>query len=462
MKKQVSFLKLFLKYAALISLFLTAFPFIAFLSSLKQLHSSALLWLTVASVLSGFFGFSLRNFLEETKKLKAYQISLFILLGAVLPIACAYILSGKFSADIVAKILACAVFIGVYIVGLIVFNDEYYKILTPNWVITAGLINMLTIVISKLFKLSLNISSFVIIFIISISICAFAANQKSIDYMMERRGHSMAHLPPKIRYYNLLLVLSVLSLAVLFFIFKEEFTVFAYKTLDLLKNGFLGILRFLVAFFNKLKGADTGHGNGQTETNEDGDFIDTSESGNPIISAIVFGIIVATIIIFSVKPLYRKAEALFKALASIIRNWIQKSRRTKFIRSEKNEYYTDTEEALGGASKRPVFLGLNKEYRIWKNELKKFSKMAESKEKMILGYRLAVKGLSLHGYEISVSDTQLDILKKAKSRLSGKAFEVATYCYNELVFGLLDTDLKLFEMDETLKAIKAFPTPKKT
>lgn len=461
MKKQVSFLKISLKYLALTALFLTVFPLTSFLASLTRLNNNAVLVLSITSVLSGYFGFALRNVLERIKKLKPYQITTIYIVSALIPIILTYIIALNIGGNIIACILSFGISLGVYIVGLIHYNDAYYEMLSSSWITTAGLMNSLTILASFLLKKPVSVTSFVVVFGVSVCICAFASNQKGIDYMMERRGHSMDHLPPKIRYYNLALVSAVLIAAALFFIFKSDFAAFAYEMLEAIKYGFIWILKLLVSFFGFLKG-DTGKPEKvETPENDDGAFIDESVAGNPLVSKILVILIIITILVLAIKPLGRLVKKLFVFVVKSFRSWLSKTKTSNFIRMEKTEYYTDHEESLDKSSKRKTVLGVKKEIRLWKSDLKKFTKMPETKEKMLFGYKLAVRGLVLNGYEIAPSDTQLDILKKAQKNLSGKAFEVATYCYNELVFGDFDaSDLKLSEMDETLKAIKAFPVLK--
>ena len=202
MKKQVSFLKLILKYLALTALFLTAFPITSFLVSLKSIGGNSVLILSTASVLSGYFGFFLRNLLERIKKLKPYQITIIYTVSALIPIVLTYLVTAKLGADVIACILSFGISLGIYIVGLVHYCDAYYEMLTSSWMTTAALMNTLTIVASSLLKRPVSVTSFIAVFGLSVCVCAFASNQKGIDYMMERRGHSMDHLPPKIRYYN--------------------------------------------------------------------------------------------------------------------------------------------------------------------------------------------------------------------------------------------------------------------
>ena len=461
MKKQVSFLKLALKYLALTALFLTPFPLTSFLTGLKSVGENAVLILSIVSVLSGYFGFALRNALERIKKLKPYQITTIYVVSALIPIVLTYIITAKIGGDIIACILSFGISLGVYIVGLVHYCDMYYEMLTSSWMLTAALMNSITIAASALLKIPVSVSAFVVIFGISVCICAFASNQKGIDYMMERRGHSMDHLPPKIRYYNLALVSAVLIAAALFFIFKNDFATFAYELLEAIKFGFIWILKLLVALFGFIKGDTATPENVDQEQSEDGAFLDEVQAGNQLVSKILVILIIITILVFAIKPLGRLVKKLFVFIGKTFRNWLSKTRGSNYARMEKTEYYTDHEESLDKSSKRKTVLGAKKEIRLWKSDLKKFIKMPETKEKILFGYKLAVRGLILNGYEIEVSDTQLDILEKAKKHLSGEAFEVATYCYNELIFGNFDASaLKLSEMDETLKAIKALPVLK--
>ena len=459
MKNNARLFKTVLRYAALFCFFLTPFPIFSIVVQDNVLSVSYFFYAILLLEIVGFFGFALRNLLEHFKKLPAFLITILLILFAIALVSGAfYLFFGALSLNLVYVVILDAALLVLYIFTLKMFDRAYDNILTRGWFLFSAGLNVLILLVAHFTVANFTIEPMLIVFLFCVAVFAVILNQRAIDVVMDRRGHSASQLPPRIRYYNMILVAVVLAIAILLIVFRTPVVNGAKAAFSAIGGVLLRFLRWFGGLFVREQQA------GEEEISApemEEDIAEIGEPGDPMVSRIAFIILVSLIVLFSIRPVYRKIRVLVSKLVLLLKQWIHRERVFAKHRTDENEYYTDTEETIDHDGRILDDLSPAKALRNWKKELKSFLKMPDSKEKLIYGYKLASRGLELHGCKIDPGNTQLDVLSKARSSLKGDAFEAATWCYNALVFGGYEDDLKFPQMEESLTQIRALPAVKK-
>ena len=459
MKNNARIFKRILRYLALFSFFLTPFPVFSLVAQANGYQLPSLLLLILLIEFVGFFAFAIRCILEQLRRIPAFIVSiLLVLFGIGFVVGSFFLLNCTLTNPVYTIILSVTVMI-LYIFAVRIFKRQYDQILTTGWFLFTSGLNLAILIIAKFTAPNFSDEVMLIVFLFAVAVFAVILNQRGIDVVMDRRGHSASQLPPKIRYYNMILVAVVLVVAVILIIFRTPIVAGAKAALTAIG----GVLKRFLLWFGGLfvRKASDEPIEEASEAEPEIDISDIGESGDPLISEIAFIILIALIVLFSIRPVYRKIRSVVSFLVVKFKAWLHRERVFGARKSEENEYYTDTDEMLDRDGSVSEDLSPSRAMRQWKRDVKNFQKMPDSEEKLRCGYRLAVRGLELHGEKIDSGMTQLDILEKARERLSGSAFETATWCYDALVFGGYEDDLKFDSMEESLTQIRSLPVAKK-
>lgn len=459
MKQNARVFKVILRFSALFCFFLSPFPVFSLIVQKVKLPAVYYLYSVLMLELCGFFGFGLRALLESMRRIRSFLISiLLVLFGIVFSFGACLAFASLGIHPVYIVILTVTVGI-LYIFSVRMISHAYDEILTRNWFLFSSGFNIFCLLVAHFTVAEFSAEPMLIVYICCVALFAVILNQRGIDVVMDRRGHSASQLPPKIRYYNMILVGIILTIALLLIIFRTPVVNGAKAAFSAVGGVVLKFLGWFGGLFALEKQPEVELDSVPSDIDED--FTAIGESGDPLVSRIAVIVILALIVLISIRPVYRKLRSLVSRIVLAIKKWLHRERIFRGRSFDENEYYTDTNETVEHDGKAIQDLSPSRALRAWKREIKSFQKMPNSKEKLTIGYHLACRGLELHGYKIEPGDTQLDILKKARERLSGEAFETATWCYDALVFGGYEDDLKLKEMEQSLLGIRALPAAKK-
>ena len=295
------------------------------------------------------------------------------------------------------------------------------------------------------------------------SLLAFAAayglsrNQGNLDFLMERRGHSFSHLPARIRYYNIRLLVVILAGTILMF--------FLCFPMAALVREFFSLLRYLISFISF----------GSSEEEEEiflpSDDVSRPEPTESSEGAALFWNILSILIIIGILILLiRNGKKILQAILNAFRRFLSSLRkimtRQQFTGPKKveSEYYVDEDSALEDSPQTEQLLTEKQRLRRWKQQCRRFRKMPDGPEKLRFGYGLAVSGMKLKNFPLAPGDTPLEILDKTAPILHNSHLTHTTPSYNQIRYDTSppsQSNLSLEELQAVLEELeKRDPLPK--
>jgi len=378
----------------------------------------------------GFLGFTVGSLLQK----RALRPALSKLFSALLLLAsgsAAFFLLQHLSLfPALVNGFAALLLFGSCFAGILSGSRPYREILTaPVFTSITGLY-LLSILILSLTKQELPINFFIGLYLFCAAVYAVSLNQNSIDFMMERRGHHLSHLPPKIRRYSLRILAVGFCLILLLVAVRGVFP----PLMEAVGHGLRAALFALYQLIKALlpKGSATEGGAVSPDPN-----LSLNGGGgqkDTLLFYVITGLFFLALIVFTVKPLFRFFHAKFIQLFLFLRRWLNHSTSKIGSFSKESTDYSDLEETLpsekAAAPPTPA-----RAMRLWRRRLKTFVRMEDGPEKLRFGYALCVEGLALHGVPATPSDTTLTLLDRACQSFEGLPFAVATECYNALCYG---------------------------
>ena len=293
------------------------------------------------------------------------------------------------------------------------------------------------------------VDGFIWVFFLSSAGITAGANYRGIDRHMTRRGHSKTRLPGKVRRNNLLMITGLYGLGALILLLRKPLV----KGLKLL---FWGIVLVLEWFFNFIISLiPTREGTGRQAFKpwlaESGAADQAAQNSGEIIFWILLGTCVLFLIFISVRPLMKKLREKLAALRVWFMRWLR--RRSDAAVGESTGDYVDVTEELTGstaAERKVSATGL----RGWKREMRKFSRMPQGRERFAEGYRLLLKGGTLRGVKLSLSDTPQETGGKMKPLLPGGDMDAVTAQAEEIVFSGREADTDTAGLEAALEILK--------
>ena len=253
-----------------------------------------------------------------------------------------------------------------------------------------------------------------VISLLTVAFCYGAgANQGNLDFLMERRGHDLSHLPPKIRRYNLKLLAVLYAVVVVLLLLRD---VLAYA----LKQLFIGVI-WLIAFIGQLiAGLFAGH---ETVVPEGGGggFSDppaASGGGESLLSqilSVLIGLAVLGVLIWLCPKAFRILRGKVRTLWRAILRFFRRRSRPGATQAENQGEYTDTETDLlrstETASMAPP--APRRALRQFKADVRAFDRLPDGPIKEREGYRLLIKGMQLKRIPVAPGDTPRETAAQA-------------------------------------------------
>ena len=288
---------------------------------------------------------------------------------------------------------------------------------------------------------------FVWIFFLGAGCITAGANYNSIDRSMSRRGHSKSRLPEKVRRNNLLLVMGLFAGGSLLIAVRKPLA----NGLQAAIRGIILAVNWLISaildLFPMAPGLGAGNYNKYNSSAADGSV---SRSPEWIIW-LVFGLCVAFLVWIIARPVKEWLQQKLEKLRSMLLRWLRK--RNRGNGEEVSGDYVDVTEEISGelsVPKKTRITGL----RGWKREMRKFSRMPAGRERFVEGYRLLLRGSTLRGAKLSLSDTPMETGEKMKPVLSGANMDAVTAQAEEIVFSGREADTDTTGLEEALEILK--------
>lgn len=416
----------------------------------------------------GFFGY-FAAFLVYTarKKLPEAPITLLNILRLVVGMAIIVGLlltnTGNKTIGSVTFATLIAILGGVaYFLGGYYFSTTYGEVITTNRLVLSVGLNLVAAFLigmfTKLFEIEYSSAMLAPPLLLFTVAYYLIRNQSNIDELMKRRRHSLAHLPRKIRYYNIFLTLSVMTVIAIGYVFRGRISQF----LSLLVSIGQAFLRWISRIIQKIVEAFA-----SSESYIAAPPAEVAQPMSPLMDEksdmTIFYLIIAVIILGLLINYHRQIARFFsekwRLLLKAIVRLFAKFNLLKAL-DEPSDEYTDTVETLSSCDDMvPKANNSAPSSKRWKKEYQSFLRTADSSEKLRAGYRLVGEGLALNGVKIANSDTTFEVLAKAVKdlpTLAGEAYSTATTGYNGVRYG--DCPAKTEDiacMGETLAAILA-------
>lgn len=432
----------FLKYFAMLAMFTLFVPVIAvghfFIA--RGTDTRAVLMLSALIAAIGFFGY-LVAFAAYSLRGKLSDLALNLIriaIGAAVAAALLLLFLGEniVLAIIIGVLGGVAFFLGGYY-----FAIPYDQVLTRGRFILATVMNLLAIffiwIFSHSFSYNYSLTFFCPLFLLFIAAYYLTLNQSNIDSLMSRRRHSLAQLPLKIRYYNSFLTLALLAIIAAGFVFRGYIADFLSWIVSLLMR----FVRWLTSMIEYLL---------QTFSSTDPAFEEApfapqlpppkGNGGEASMTLIyvIFGIIVLGIVIFYRREILAALREALEKLRKFIRQLLKKLTVLNRFNENSDEYVDTVEELSSLVKPKAAEKTGDISQKRWRKAYQAFIKMEASAAKLRLGYRLILDGLALEGVSVLVSDTTLEILKKAVSAASESdelSLSKATGSYNCVRYG---------------------------
>lgn len=330
------------------------------------------------------------------------------------------------------------------------YGLNYGEILSKKMLIIFLITNVFGLIISRLIGgNSLNLTGAIVMLIeIAIVTIAYAvvSNQQNIDFQLSRRKHTNNDLPPRIRKFNLVLVIAVILIAI-FSIALAPLIVYAMRSI--INLGILGIRSLLTLFIDTGSSGEIGqgiqlpHGNGHEDIWQ-----------NPIIYLLEFMTVIgiAYLIIKFRKQILNKILDAVKKLIAYISDILNRQMQTENIITDR--YYYD--ETIKIEKSEVSSIRRRNEMKIWRRKYRKYKK-DDSEDKFLTGFRLIreyhliTSKTRKDSTRIKASDTPYEGLAKLSHLPEYDGFADITDGYSNFYYGgIPPTDEAILAMDRYL------------
>lgn len=327
----------------------------------------------------------------------------------------------------------------------------YGDILSKKMLIVFLITNVFGLIISRIIGANSLNALGIIVMLIEIAIVALAyavvSNQQNIDFQLRRRKNTDEQLPPRVRHFNLTLVLVMIIIAI-FSIALSPIIVFAMR--GIINLAILGLRSLLSLFIDTGDSGEIGQGN-QLPPGQGN--IDIWQ--NPIIYLLEFLAVVgiAYLVIKFRKQILNKIALGFKKIIAFISDIL--NRQLKEQDSINNRYYYD--ETIKIQRSEISNIREQNELRIWRRKYRKYKKSSDNEDKYRIGYRLIrdyhmILSRTWSDFNgIKASDTPYEGLAKLSRSPEYDAFADITDGYSYLHYGgILPTDEDIINMNRYL------------
>lgn len=435
-------LKQFLKAGAILAFFCCAYPLVAWVHILvlKQFTLSQGMAGTAALLVCAMLGWCAGALAQRTiqshwRKSARNVVHWSKLLLCLVP---AYAVFRLYDGQPDSLVWSMAVFSGFsYLIGTVFYPVGYAKIL-PNVLIavpillTGSLLLFLWVLQTNIgLVLPCDNASLLGAFLLFLVLFALIKNQANIDFMMDRRKHDTAHLPQKIRYYNLALVSAALLLLVAAFVFRRPVAAAFRFIAEMVKLFFIKLFLLIIKLYELMPTAEKAPYESQVERANNANYLSAEDGWWPDLYGNAGFVVLGIVILAALWCNRRWIKKILSAAYDGMRRLLFPSRKEK---TESNGAYYDCEETLSreeSPSPEPVRLGWFR----WRLACRAYHKMPLSAEKLRLGYQLSLWWLFQKGILIEQEDTTLDILEKSQTALSSSQYRTATRLYNQVRYG---------------------------
>lgn len=343
--------------------------------------------------------------------------------------------------DTLVFAILCAVLSGVlYFFSARLVYARYERLFTEVQLVSAALENLLILLIvyyvSKTYPIVLYDDLFIFTFLPAIFCFFISRNQGNIDYLMERRRHDLAHLPKKIRRYNVFLLCGLFVCLLVLFAFREPLIEFLWDVLRALRSVLYVIITFFLWLLSKLPG---GRAVEEPADQEMGGMGEESIEAGIAIDWTILAVIGLALLFF----VYRR-----QILSWLSDKWgllCDLLHRLLFSSKERvqavghHSYYDDvvetlTQEERGFRRKNSVQTPRN-----WKREYRRYKKLS-GEERVRFGFRLWMSWLTLQGEQVRPSATVSDILTLTEKYLKDDRKDDASHGYEKLRYSAQQFD----------------------
>lgn len=445
-KHKMTFLSL-TKSLTVVAFMLIFYPFILTVQSafcqnkpVDEALTNLVLLVIIASGMLGYFCGKIESRIHaKTPDKKASNRMLtrvFIFCFVVIPIVVLTLIlpdliSGYFIAGTVAMCITAFTF------GFVFWYKEYSVIIEKRAVVTYAVVNIVAIIALFFLKATYSQNFIVIYYFIFIALYFVTRNQSNIDYLMERRQHKLEHLPKKIRYYNLYLILAILAVILTAFLAKKPIAKLFMIIIDYAKK----LIKAVIDFINWLMNLFAKEGTSQMgEVPSDNQMMPAGGGTSGfdwtyiIITLLVAGVIF--IIVKNRKAIYRFFARMFNKILSAIKKLLLNTPLSLSKGDESSDYYQDEAQSL---DKNDIVANRKKKeftHRDFKKQCKIYLNMTDNEEKLLFGYQLMVRWFEVKGVDIIKSDTAIEILHKVRDKKMSEKdrLEIVTDFYNYIRF----------------------------
>ncbi|MGI5958880.1 MAG: hypothetical protein ACOX60_05640 [Massiliimalia sp.] len=447
-----------LKIMAVISSYLFLYPIAALLCVfLDGYHgkNSIFYWLIFVLVGGVSYGIGyLLQYLEQQNKCSAYVKN-----GLYLGMAIAAFLGGfcHYGSGNVLKRILMGIFVAFSTEwSLYAVSREYKEFADGKPILLGSGINVAVLLFLWVYRRTWGgsfESSYFAYFYLAMILCyVVIRNQANLDYMLERRRHKLEHLPQKVRWYNMVLVLVVFIVVVLGFCFRGELA----KGLRWLGGLVLGGIRGIIQFIQWL-GSLFPDSEGESMASGEVDFSGLTEgetrSGLPAEFYLFLMLIaVLVVIIWKRRQIGAFLRRLFLRVMELVRSWMGRTGISR-QRSGESEYYRDWEQELSQEEIQATAHDRDQDsWKRWKRSYRRYCRMELIPQRFRTGYHLLVRWINLQGGQVLPSDTTLEILQKEQNLTKNTNCTQITEKYN--LFRYREDDLSsedYRQMDELLE-----------
>ncbi len=339
--------------------------------------------------------------------------------------------AGTVWGNLIRQIALGLLFAGDFLGGSLAAERRYGDILTNLYFCVLVGADAVCLLLAWFLKHPTGGTVLAVCLLIAAGVSAFSRNQSGIDFLMERRKHSLSHLPAKMRWYSLALTGGGFALVALGFLLRGQLAGALRWCLAMLKEGLGVLLRWL---FRGSGGAEVPEE--PAPSNSDSAVPEMLPPGSSSIFWTIFGYAVLAAGVFFLfyyrRQILAFLRSLFRKIFEALRRVLFRKRQAAGSPDDSGDYRDDVEDLPREPAPEPVKRRRPYDYRRWKRDYRAFRAMAEGPEKAREGYRLAMLYLLLTRTPLSPADTPEEILTKAGSRLPPELFRQVTEFYRQV------------------------------
>jgi len=439
-----------LKQISILALLSLGLPFIVFFETIRfgRLDLFRLLLYVLAILISAFLGLIMQNALTKVGGISTAKRRIILGAGIFALLLILGFTLRQFGALFIMTMSLTSLY--AFIVISWSYELNYGGILSKKMLIIFLITNVFGLIISRLIGGNSLSSAGVIVMLIEIAVVALAyavvSNQQNIDFQLSRRNNTNDQLPPRIRQFNLILVLVIIIIAI-FSIALAPIIVYAMRSI--MNLGILGLRSLLSLFIDTGNSGEIGQGNQLPHGYGHEDIWQ-----NPIIYLLelmaVFGI--AYLIIRFRKQIFNKILDTVKKLIAYISDILNRKIQTE--NSIVDRYYYDEMIKIEKSENRSI--RQQSELKIWRRKYRKYRK-DDSDDKFLIGFRLIREYHLITSKtwsdltRIKASDTPYEALAKLSELPAFDEFADITDGYSNLYYGGIPPNKEvILEMDRYL------------